>query len=150
MNKTAKTHLAAINAGQVERTNIIGLRKLINASERKAQGWSIGVTASHVTLDELDIIETVIADKLPLVSGTLAETGIALLQNKRYARQLTLVSDYLPSVARFRLARFDRVGWHRCHCVPVYRVYDSCDAFLFTFRNIPWQSGGNGPEIIGA
>lgn len=30
--------------------------------------------------------------------------------------------------------------------VPVYRVMGASGNFLF--RNIPWQSGGNGPEIV--
>jgi len=150
MTETAKRHLAAINAGEVNRTNIIGLRKLINASERKAQGWSIGVTASAIDMDSLDAIETAISERLPLVTGELVQTGIALLTNKRYARQLSYVGDKVHQVAQFRLARFDRLGRYGVHSVPVYRAYDSTGGYLFTFRNIPWQSGGNGPEILGA
>lgn len=150
MNKTAQKHLAAINAGTVNRTNIIGLRKLINAGERKAQGWSIGVTASAIDMDSLDAIETAISERLPLVSGQLVQTGIALLTNKRYAKQLSYVGDKVHQVAQFRLAWFDRLGRHGCHSVPVYRAYDSAGCYLFTFRNIPWQSGGNGPEILEA
>lgn len=35
----------------------------------------------------------------------------------------------------------------RVHCVPVYQLYGA-GMQSFTFRNIPWQSGGNGPEIM--
>lgn len=35
MIKSAEKHLAAIESGKIERGNVIGLRKLINASERK-------------------------------------------------------------------------------------------------------------------
>jgi hypothetical protein len=150
MNKTAQKHLAAIQSGTIDRSNVIGLRKLINASERKYAGWSIGVTASAVDLDSLDAIESAIAEHLPRVTGELVETGIAQLQNKRYARQLANVAEHLQDVAQFRLARFDRIGRNGVHSVPVYRAYDSTGGYLFTFRNIPWQSGGNGPEVIGA
>lgn len=149
MNKTAQKHLDAIRAGAIERTNVIGLRKLINASERKAQGWSIGVTASAVNMQDLDAIESAIAEHMPRVTGELHDTGIALLNSKRYARQLARVGDKVHQVAQFRLARFDRLGRFGVHSVPVYRACDSAGGYLFTFRNIPWQSGGNGPEILG-
>jgi hypothetical protein len=150
MNKTAQKHLAAIQSGTINRTNVIGLRKLINASERTAAGWSIGVTASAVDMDSLDDIESAIAEHLPRVTGELVETGIAQLQNKRYAKQLARVAEHLQHVAQFRLAGFDRIGRNSVHSVPVYRAYDGSGGYLFTFRNIPWQSGGNGPELIGA
>lgn len=65
MHKTIKAHLDAITAGQVDRRNIIGLRKAINTAERKAAGWSIGRTAPKATLDDLARLEGAIAEHRP-------------------------------------------------------------------------------------
>jgi hypothetical protein len=149
MNKTAQKHLDAIRAGKVDRSNIIGLRKLINASERKAHGWSIGATASAVDIDDLDTIESAIDEFRPIVVGALHESGLALLRSKRYAKQLHWLQSFIARIDHFRLVRFDRFNGNDWHSVPVYSVHDASGSHLFTFRNIPWQSGGNGPEIQG-
>jgi hypothetical protein len=149
MNKTAQKHLDAIRAGVVERTNVIGLRKLINASERKYQGWGNGRTACAVGIDDLGLIEDALDDARPIVRGELHETGLALLRSKRYEKQLRWQKLAIGRIHQFRLVRFDRLGRYQVHCVPVYRAEDAAGNHLFTFRNIPWQSGGNGPEIQG-
>lgn len=71
-----KAHMAAVQSGTVTKTNIIGIRKLLNGSIRRAQGWSVGMSTPKG--DALD-------------GGT----------------------------------------------------YEA-----FRFINIPWQSGGDGPEIV--
>lgn len=149
MNRTAQKHLDAIRAGIVTRSNVIGLRKLINASERKLQGFSIGRTAAFVSGDELEAIENALQDHRPRVIGELHETGLALLRSPRYAKRLQWQQSSIARLAAFRLVRFDRLGRLGLHSVPVYRCEDAQGSHLFTFRNIPWQSGGNGPEIQG-
>lgn len=150
MNKTAQKHLDAIRAGKVDRTNVIGLRKLINASERAARGYSVGVTACTVSGDDLLTIENALGTCCPVVCGELHTSGLALLRSPRYAKRL---QNYLPALegeVNFHLIRFDRIDNYSRVTVPVYRVTKGDDHMhLFTFRNIPWQSGGEGPEIQG-
>lgn len=159
MIKSAEKHLAAIESGKIERGNVIGLRKLINASERKARRWSIGVTAAAVSLDDLDTIESAIARCRPVAVGELHEGGLAVLRNPKYKNRLADYAESIAAIDHFRLVRFDRLGSNGVHSVPVFQVWakippkgDALDGgtyLAFTFRNIPWQSGGNGPEIEG-
>lgn len=39
--KTLQGHLAAIQSGEVTKTNVVGLRKAINLTERLAGGWRV-------------------------------------------------------------------------------------------------------------
>lgn len=149
MNRTAEKHLAAIRAGEVTRSNVIGLRKLINASERKEQGFSVSRTQCTVNWRDLQLIECAIDEHRPRVTGALHETGLALLNSPRYAKRLEWQRSFIARIEAFRLVRFDRLGSLDLHCVPVYRCEDAAGNHLFTFRNIPWQSGGDGPEIQG-
>lgn len=141
-------HLESIRAGEVSKTTVIGLRKAINAQARRDRGLSVSMTAPALQGDELAEIERELADREPLVTGELHESGLRLLQGKRYAKQVDSVADLVPAIEAFRLVRFDRFGSGDLHCVPVYRACAPGGNFLF--RNIPWQSGGNGPEIISA
>ena len=157
MIKSAQKYLDAIKRGEVTRGNILGLRKLINASERKARGLPISATSAAVDMDELDTIESAIALHCPLVTGDLHESGLAVLRNPRYKNRL---QDYVheADIKNFRLVRFDRIGRSGMNCVPVYQVWaaippkgdamDEGSYLAFNFRNIPWQSGGEGPEIL--
>lgn len=149
MKPTAQKHLDAINAGRVFADNVAGLRKLINASERKARRWSIGATACAVSLDELAEIEEAIGERHPRVEGALHMTGRDILKNPRYAKRW---GDHeravIENFSHFRLVRFDRICTNGIHCVPVYAVHSRAGG-VFYFRNIPWQSGGDGPEIVG-
>lgn len=149
MNKTAQKHLDAIRAGAVAKTNVIGLRKLLNASVREATGWSISTTACVVDLDDLDTIVSAIGEHRPRVIGELHESGLAVLRNPRYAKRLQWQRSFIGRIDHFRLVRFDGIGRREDHYVPVYSVHDAAGSHLFTFRNIPWQSGGDGPEIQG-
>lgn len=144
MNRTAQKHLTAIRAGSVDRSNVIGLRKLINASGRKARGYSVSATACTVDFDDLDLIVSELDKFRPIVRGELHETGLKLLQSPRYAKRLECVRDVIEKITHFRLLRFDEEGQT---LVPVYQACTGSRSFVF--RNIPWQSGGNGPEIQG-
>lgn len=158
----AQRHLKAIAAGVVTKTNVIGIRKALAHVDRLRMGYS--GNRSNVTREEADAIEQALLESRPTVTGELVETGKRLLQSPRYAKRL---ADFAPALARidhFRLIRFDRVQYQRGlgTLVPVYAVWAKVppcigpDPFppgvtyeVFVFRNVPWQSGGNGPEIQG-
>lgn len=53
----------------------------------------------------------------------------------------------LAGLSHFKLVGFDTIGRRGDMYTPVYRAYDT-QGRSFPFRNIPWQSGGNGPEIL--
>lgn len=149
MNKTAQKHINAIRSGSVDRSNVIGLRKLINASERKGQGFSVSSTACVIDGDEMSDLFDALDEFRPIVTGDLHETGLTLLRSPRYAKRLQWQQTHIARIHAFRLIRFDQLGARGLQCVPVYRCEDAAGSHLFTFRNISWQSGGEGPEIQG-
>lgn len=63
----------------------------------------------------------------------------------------------IDNLDHFTLCGFDRIGQRGAYAVPVYQVWakvpakgDALDGgtyAAFCFKNVPWQSGGNGPEI---
>lgn len=144
---TTQKHLEAIAAGSVTKTNVIGLRKALNTYARKTGGWSLSTTAPKVTAKELRRALNELAKRKPLVSGELHDTGVALLTNRRHRRKLESVQPIVENLKAFRLLGFDFIGRQGAYAVPVYQA-ESTDGKTFTFRNIPWQSGGNGPEIL--
>jgi hypothetical protein len=148
MNRTAQKHLDAIRAGYVDQSNVIGLRKPLNATERTACGYSVGATSCTVSFDDLDTIVSELHRVRPVVAGALHDSGLALLRSPRYRKRLEPWRSALERIAAFRLVDFEQ--FDRWHHVPVFRCEDVDGNYLFTFRNIPWQSGGDGPEIIGS
>jgi hypothetical protein len=142
---TLARHLTAINSGRVTRSNVIGMRNLINAAEKSADGWHIRNAPS---LEQIDELEKAIAAVHVEVIGELHDSGLVLLRNKRHAKLWNDTERAIIEKAdHFRLTGFDRIGPREIHAVPVYRLYGA-GLQSFTFRNIPWQSGGNGPEIL--
>jgi hypothetical protein len=148
MNRTYKKHMAAISNGIVDRENIIGIRKGINAMERRANGWSTSCTAPKWTFDEWDSLEDAIAQHRPRVVGVLHLSGLAILNSPRYAKRLQCQQSFIARIDHFRLCEFARIGARGDHCVPVYEACDSSDSVMFRFQVVPWQSGGDGPEIV--
>lgn len=147
MAKAFEAHKTAILAGEVSKTNVIGLRKHLNAYERKANGWSTSQTAPEMTFEDCEWLFAALADAKPRVVGELHDTGKALLQGKRYRKQLASVADIVADLSHFTLVGFDAIGGRGDTYTPVYRAHDT-QGRSFPFRNIPWQSGGNGPEIL--
>ena len=143
---TMQKHIAAINSGRVEKTNIIGLRKAINHVARISNGWR-GNRSSATHEDVYDAALAIIEHQ-PTVIGELHDTGLVVLRSPRYARRWTDAQRAVIEAKhiRFDLVRFDRLGSQGQYAVPVYCVIADCGSF--NFRNIPWQSGGNGPEIV--
>ncbi|WLJ71172.1 hypothetical protein [Sphingomonas phage Carli] len=138
------THLEAIKSGTVTKTNVIGIRKAINHVERITRGYS--GNRSNATVADVTAIERALADCEPVVSGELHDSGLKLLRSKRYAKRLEPVADIVANLESFRLVAYDRIGDSGLHSVPVYRATGAGRSFLF--RNVAWQSGGNGPEIV--
>jgi len=156
MNAMQK-HLKAITSGTVTKTNMIGIRKAINHIERLNNRWS----GNHIaaTYDEVSAVEQALHDHRPRVIGELHDTGIKLLQSPRYRKRWQPWQKLaIDAIDHFRLARYDRIGQYGEYSVPVYEVWaktppkgdvvDGSSYQAFSFRNIPWQSGGNGPEIV--
>lgn len=144
MNK----HLAAILAGTVTRSNVIGIRKAINAAERRERGYSVSRTAPRLGGRELAAVEQALTEHEPRVIGELHDSGLKLLQSPRYRKRLESVAEIVANLESFHLVSFDRtqLDGHGANAVPVYRARGAGRSFLF--RNIAWQSGGNGPEIL--
>lgn len=139
-------HIAAIKAGEVSKTNVIGIRKALNALARTNHNWSNGRTCPHITNDEAVTVSDLLTSLKPRVYGELHDTGKTLLQNKRYRRQLESVAHIIADIESFRLIGYEEMGRYGEYNVPVYRAYDS-QGNSFPFYVIPWQSGGKGPEI---
>jgi hypothetical protein len=146
--KHTTDHMAAIKSGTITKTNVIGLRKILNASKRRYLGYSVSSTAPNYTPAEVDALENALERHKPRVTGELHASGLKLLQSPRYRKRLADVQAIIAKLDSFRLVRFDRIGNREENAVPVYKACAGRKSF--TFRNIPWQSGGNGPEIVEA
>ena len=144
---TFQKHIDAIAAGEVTKTNIIGLRKALNAMGRRRRGFSTSATSPKATDNDINLALTMIYRDRPKVTGELHDSGIKLLQSKRYAKRLAEYADVIAWPSHFELCGFDQLGRYGDHSVPIYRLVGQ-NGGSFRFRNIPWQSGGNGPEIV--
>jgi hypothetical protein len=145
MDSTAQKHLSAITAGEVTKSNVIGIRKAMNHVARLRAGWS-GNRSNATALDVSRMVEALRMVEPRVVDGALCASGLKLLQSPRYAKRLAPVADIIAALDTFRLVRFDPIG-DGLHVIPIYRA-TATDGRSFLFRNIPWQSGGNGPEIV--
>jgi hypothetical protein len=133
---TLEKHTDAIKRGVVTKSNVIGIRKLINAAERREQGYSVSRTAATVT--ETLELRRLIAERQPVVEGELHESGVKVLRNPRYAKRWNeRERAIIDRLHHFTLAGFDLIG--RDHAVPVYRAVSALGP-SFIFRNIPWQT----------
>ena len=144
---TFQKHIDAIASGSVTKTNIIGLRKALNAEGRRRAGLSVSTTCPKVSGDDIYLALAMIDRDRPKVVGELHDSGVKLLQNKRYAKRLANYEDVIAWPSHFELCGFDRLGLYGHYAVPVYRLVGQ-NGGSFKFRNIPWQSGGNGPELV--
>lgn len=149
MSKTFQKHLDAVKAGTVTKSNVRGIRIALNNHEREARGYPVSRTGGNCTAEQRDaLLDDLLRKHPPKVAGELHDTGIALLQSKRYAKQLSRVADIVADIDHFRLIDFDYIGRYGDKVTPVYRAYDT-KGRNFEFVNIPWQSGGNGPTAPG-
>lgn len=148
MNKSVIRNLEAIKAGVVDKTNIIGIRKALNAVARLAQGYSISRIYNGLEVGDDDELVAAINKKAPRVIGDLAESGLAVLRNKRNRRKFTDDQhSIIENFDHFELADFYDYGHRLSSFTPVYRVVAK-DGRSFDFYNLAWQSGGDGPQVI--
>jgi hypothetical protein len=144
--KTFNRHMMAIANKQIERTNIIGMRKMINASLRADHGLSTSRCSTVVPMSDIDSLYRAIYHSCPIVLGELHDSGVKLLQDRRYKSRWTPAQQFTID----RIAQFQLVNWYnfdRFHVTPVYRVI-GFDGAPFDFHNLAWQSGGNGPKVV--
>lgn len=147
--KTFNRHLITIQRGSIDRSTVIGLRKAFNARARKNAGWSIGMTSALMSQMEVNQLHNAIEAIEPRCLGELHTGGLKVLRSPKYAKRLASVAQIVHADdLTFRLIRFDMIGTHSQYACPMYRAV-SLDHGSFIFRNIPWQSGGKGPEIYG-
>jgi hypothetical protein len=151
--KTAfQKHLAAIEAGEVTKTNVIGIRKAINHVERLRAGWS--GNRSSVAPHEADALEVALAQREPRVLGELHDSGLKLLRSPRWRKRWNeRQAGIIERLDHFNLVRFDRIGANSVQAIPVYRAVATTGQ-SFLFRNIPWQSAyyageQSGPVDVG-
>jgi hypothetical protein len=144
--KSIRRHLAAVQAGTVTKTNVIGIRKAINELERNA--WN-----PPAMIDAQFELEQAIAERRPTVAGELHESGLKVLRNPRYAKRWNeREAGIISRLHHFELVRFDRVGPRGRYGMPVYRAVDATGQG-FAFRNIPWQTAyyaglEDGPRVV--
>lgn len=138
---TFSKHLAAVQSGEITKSNVIGIRKAMNEFELRSYSRHAGSsTAPQWTLEQINAMERALDRHKPIVTGELHETGLALLRSPRYRKRLASVAEIITDLDRFALVRFDPIGEGRVSkWVPVYQA-STRDGRRFTFRNIPWQS----------
>lgn len=147
----AERHLKAIAAGEVTKSNVIGIRKAINHVERLRAGWS--GNRSNVTSAEVDAIEEALRQREPCVVGELHESGLKLLRSPRWRKRWNeRQRGIIERLDHFALVRFDRIE-RGTHAIPVYRAIATTGQ-SFLFRNIPWQTAyyegeESGPVVVG-
>ena len=141
---TIRKHIEAIKAGSVTKTNIIGIRKVFNADNRRRAGYSVSRSAPVFTGEELRELAAAIHEIAPVVKGEWHDSGVKVLTSPRYRKQLESVSDRIESgIQAFRLVDYLE---ERGNVYPVYQV--QTPRGFFRFFNTPWQSGGKGPELF--
>lgn len=146
MSKAMQKHLAAIEGGLVNQTNVIGIRKALNSYWRAERGYSYSDTNPPMTRDEYNRLFPLLREKAPIVEGRLHETGVKLLQSKRYKSRLKDVAHIVSNLTMFRLVDFN-ISYQDGTATPVFKAFNSKgEGFKYICR--PWQSGGNGPEIL--
>lgn len=149
--RTAEKHLAAIRAGTVTKSNVIGIRKAFNAFERERAGYGNSTTAPRMTADDYSAIECALRENPPRVAGELHDSGLKVLRNPRYAKRWTeRQAGIIDKLDHFKLAGFEWID--ATHCVPVYRAVTGAGD-SFAFRNLPWQTayymgGESGPVVV--
>jgi hypothetical protein len=139
-------HIDAIASGEVTKTNIIGLRKAMNATVFPHL-YCKRLAASSDLIEQVYLALAMIDRDNPKVVGDLHDSGVKTLQNKRYAKRLAEYQDVIEWPSHFELCGFDKIGAYGQYVVPIYRLTGQ-NGGTFKFMNIPWQSGGNGPEIV--
>lgn len=157
-SKPYNTHKAALESGTVGESFVNGMRRALHALDRKAANLSTSSTSSKMTRAELDDLLGMIYEKQPRIEPNQSAKGLAWLMDKwktpRGVERKNNPYGYreqnvLANFSHFTLVDFYDAGNHyRSFFLPVYRVH-SKDCGSFDYYAASWQSGGNGPSIIG-
>lgn len=143
-------HLAAVRAGMVDGSNIRGIQKALNAAWRAERGYSISSTSPKWAEVPgcIRTLKKAIRNAQPRIAGDLDRSGRKLLQSPRYADRFK-GSDarVIADLDRFELVAFGEFSPHSGLHHPAFRAVGR-GGESFVFVNVPWQSGGNGPEIL--
>lgn len=98
--KAYQAHLKALAEKVVTKTNVIGIRKLLNSTSRMSRGWSVSGNPKG-TPQQADTLLSMLRHQVPIVEGELVESGKKLLRDKRYAKRWTagqqMMIDRSPS-----------------------------------------------------
>lgn len=136
-------HMAAIERGEIDKTTVIGLKKLVNMDWRRARGYSISSTAPKASPQEVEALQIAMRERAPAVVGELHESGVKVLRSDRFRRQLRDVADLVEEgPILFRLVGFADIG--RGHFLPIYQVETRRGSFRF--QHVPWQASFTGAE----
>lgn len=148
---TFKKHLTAILAGEVTKSNVIGLKKATSAFERKSAGYSVSSTAPDWSVAEMQQVARALKANQPAVTGELHETGLKQLRDRRYASQWSEKQQgIIDRLDHFKLIGIISVG--RRSYAAVFKAVDVTGQ-SFCFYNIPWQTAQaegllGGPHVI--
>lgn len=153
-----KKHIDQIrNKRMVTESNIIGIKKALNAFSRMEPGFSVSCTAPKVTADDVTMIFDVMGSHRPKVNGALFEKGKKYLFKYYKTAKGTIRANcpfsasqqaILDDLKEFRLVSFETISsGYINHHYPIYAAIDS-KGNRFYYYAIPWQSGGNGPIFL--
>jgi len=145
VTEMAINHLADIKRGVVTASNVHGIRMALNAAYRIAHGHSTSA-ATRYTAPLADEMRQAIRCYHPTVTGPLHTSGLAVLRSKRWRNRFTAEQLAIIDDSHVRLDLVEWIDINRGAHVPVYRVIGFKGSFKF--YNIPWQSGGNGPQTM--
>lgn len=143
---TFDKHMSAIRH-TVTKSNIIGIRKALNAFERSQRRYSTSCTSPNWTFTRVQACLSAVLRVQPVISGEWHDSGVATLKRAltRYKGRFNAAhARIIGDIWHFRL-----VDWHceeSLHWYPVIRCVAG-DGTYFDFINIPWQSGGDGPML---
>jgi hypothetical protein len=157
-SKTFKRHMAQLDTGYYPEGFIQGLRRAMHNRDRKSLGWSTSKSFSGMSSDEVDTLTSRISSEKPVITPEQSAKGLAWLMSKwktprgqeRKRNPFNVKQQQvLENFRRFRLIGFEDIsGAMMALYVPIYRV-ESLAGNSFDYYAAAWQSGGNGPEIIG-
>lgn len=149
-DRTFERHMKAIKSGTIDKTTVIGMRKALNAIEKADRFGGSWANPKGMTAEQVCELHIAIQHIKPMIAkdSDLHKSGVKVLQSKRYRKriaQTALASEIVATIERFELVDFEM--YDDVHFTPVYRV-TGANGNRFRFRNVPWQAGGNGPEVV--
>ncbi len=148
---TIDRHRQAILDGEVTGTNIIGMRKALTLAAKGDARWgSLPKYATPAWRTRVWELEQVLEDAQPkpTVKGAWHDSGVKVLRNKRYKSRWTPHQQaIIDELDHFKLIGFERIGLSGVYATPMFRAVGH-SGLGFAFINIPWQSGGKGPEAV--